>query len=55
MKNKHASALGKLAKGKRKSISQEESIRRSQRMANARSKRWPKKTEGEQEECSSTP
>jgi hypothetical protein len=41
--NKHASKLGKLAKGKPKTLSQEERIRRAKSLAIARKKRWPNK------------
>jgi hypothetical protein len=42
--NHHASALGKLAKGKPKNFSPEELERRKKRLAKARKKRWPKNT-----------
>lgn len=38
--NKHASALGKLAKGKKKKISAHESDRRRDRLSKARKERW---------------
>jgi len=44
-KNKHASALGKLSKGKKKDISQKEREARAKRMAEARKSRWPKKSQ----------
>lgn len=40
--NKAASTLGKLGKGIPKTISNAERKRRSERMAKAREKRWPK-------------
>ncbi len=46
MKNSHASALGKLAKGKPKSFTHAELERRKKRLAEVRLKRWPKKREG---------
>ena len=42
MKNPYASALGKLAKGKPKTITKAESKRRAERAAKARKARWPK-------------
>ncbi len=41
-KNPMAVALGKLAKGKKKTLSKAERARRKERMAKAREKRWPK-------------
>jgi len=41
--NKAAQQLGRLARGKPKRISQAESKRRRERLAEARKKRWPKK------------
>jgi len=41
--NKAAQQLGRLAKGKPKRISQAESKRRRESLAEARKKRWPKK------------
>jgi hypothetical protein len=43
VKNKAASALGKLAKGKPKNLTEWEIARRTRRLAEARKKRWPKK------------
>lgn len=43
MKNPHAQALGKLSKGKKKTLTKAERQRRKGRMAKAREKRWPKK------------
>jgi hypothetical protein len=40
--NKHASILGKMAKGKPKNYSQAERDRRRRRLADVRKKRWPK-------------
>ena len=45
MKNKAASALGKLAKGKPKNLTKAEIARRTKRLAEAREKRWPKKSD----------
>jgi hypothetical protein len=42
-KNPYASALGKLAKGKPKTLTSEEIESRTKRLAKARKKRWPKK------------
>ena len=42
--NKAASALGKLAKGKPKTLTKAEIEHRTKRLADARRKRWPKKT-----------
>ena len=39
--NEHASALGRLARGHKKTLSQEERKARAERMAEARKKRWP--------------
>ena len=39
--NEHASALGKLAKGHKKTLTDEERQARAGRMAEARKKRWP--------------
>lgn len=44
MVNKAAQALGKLAAGKPKNFSAEERKRRAARLAAARSKRWPRKS-----------
>lgn len=41
MKNKAAQALGRLAKGVPKTISQAERRRRAERLALARQSRWP--------------
>lgn len=41
--NRAASALGKLGRGKKKTLSKEEIARRTKRLKKARSKRWPKK------------
>jgi len=43
MKNKAATALGKMAKGVPKNLSAEEIARRTEQLAKAREKRWPKK------------
>ncbi len=40
MKNKHASALGKLSKGKPKTLSDQERQNRRDRLSEARKKRW---------------
>lgn len=40
--NKHASALGKLAKGVKKTLSQAERRRRAERLKHARTSRWLK-------------
>jgi len=45
IKNPSAVALGKLAKGRPKNYSQAELKRRKERLAIARSNRWPKKDE----------
>jgi hypothetical protein len=42
-KNPNASALGKLGKGKPKTLTPEEVETRTKRLAKARKKRWPKK------------
>ena len=39
--NKHAQALGRLAKGKKKTLTKSERERRRKRLAKAREKRWP--------------
>ena len=41
--NKAAQALGRLAKGKKKTLTDEERKRRSLRLAELRKKRWPAK------------
>jgi hypothetical protein len=41
--NKAAQELGRLGKGKKKTLSPEEIERRKKRLAYAREKRWPKK------------
>jgi len=41
--NKAAQELGRLAKGKPKTLSQAERKRRADRLAEARKKRWPRK------------
>lgn len=41
--NKHASALGKMARGHAKTLSQAERKRRAQRLAAVRDKRWTRK------------
>jgi hypothetical protein len=41
--NKAAQQLGRLGKGKKKTLAQEEIERRKKRLADAREKRWPKK------------
>jgi len=43
--NKHAQALGRLGKGKKKRITAEDSAKRAERLAEARKKRHPKKKE----------
>jgi hypothetical protein len=43
MTNRAASALGKLAKGKPKKLTAAELKRRTERLRQARAKRWPKK------------
>lgn len=40
-KNKHASALGKLSKGKKKTLTKEEREARAERLSIARLSRWP--------------
>lgn len=45
MSNHHASALGKLGKGKPKTLTQAERRRRAERLAAARLKRWEPKKE----------
>jgi hypothetical protein len=42
-KNPAAVALGRLAGGKKKTLTESEIDRRTQRLADARKKRWPKK------------
>jgi hypothetical protein len=42
-KNPAAVALGRLAGGKKKTLTETEIDRRTQRLADARKKRWPKK------------
>lgn len=42
IKNPAAVALGKLAKGHKKSVSKRESAARRERLANARKRRWVK-------------
>ena len=42
--NKSAQALGKLAKGKPKTLTEAERKRRAESLAAAREKRWPKKS-----------
>jgi len=44
MTNRAASALGKLGKGKKKTLTAAEIDRRKKRLAKAREKRWPKKS-----------
>ena len=44
MVNKAAQALGKLAAGKPKNFSAAERTRRADRLAAARAKRWPRKS-----------
>ena len=44
MVNKAAQALGKLAAGKPKNFSAAERKRRAERLAAARAKRWPRKS-----------
>jgi hypothetical protein len=41
-KNPHAAALGRLSKGKKKTLTTEERAARAKRMAKARLSRWPK-------------
>lgn len=41
-KNRHASELGKLAKGKKKTLTEEDKAARSERLKTAREKRWNK-------------
>ena len=41
--NKAAQQLGRLAKGKPKTLTKAEIARRTKRLAEAREKRWPKK------------
>jgi hypothetical protein len=41
--NKAAQQLGRLGKGKKKTLAPEEIERRKKRLADARGKRWPKK------------
>lgn len=41
--NKAAQALGRLGKGKRKTLTKAERKRRAERIAEARKKRWPVK------------
>jgi hypothetical protein len=45
------SALGKLGKGKRKALSQEERWRRAQRLASVRGRRWLKCQTPENNPC----
>ncbi len=40
--NKAASALGKLAKGKKKTLTDQQRAEQAARLAEARKKRWPK-------------
>lgn len=44
MTNKHAQALGRLAKGKPKNFTKAERKRRAELLAAARLKRWPAKS-----------
>ena len=43
--NKHAQELGRMGKGKKKSLSLDEIVRRKARLAAARKTRWSKKDE----------
>jgi hypothetical protein len=42
---KAASALGKLGRGKRKTLTPEQRQRQAERLAEARKKRWPKESQ----------
>lgn len=51
--NKHAQALGRLGKGKKKTLSKQEIQNRTQRLVAARKKRWPEKKGFAEEETGS--